>query len=288
MSKESYSLPVNKLLEIGDTSDAESELDYVKEYGLEAKDVPELIRLATDQTVRFGESLEDEEDANPDDNSYWGPVHAWRALGQLKAVEAIEPLLTTLNWDEDDYPSSELPHVFANIGAPAIAPTVKFMEPVGGDTYPRVYAIDILQHIAEDVPELRDEIVGHLVKHFESYADEDPIFNGFLIGTLADLKVESALPTIQKAFEEGKADDSITDWNSIQYEFGLISEEEYQIQAEKNNAVRRESLRAEVATRTPSSQNTKKKANKPPKDAKAKAKSKRKMEKASRKKNRKK
>lgn len=37
MSKESYSLPVNKLLEIGDTSDTEGELDYVKEYGLEEK-----------------------------------------------------------------------------------------------------------------------------------------------------------------------------------------------------------------------------------------------------------
>ena len=40
--------------------------------------------MATDEELNQGDS---------DSQEFWSPVHAWRALGQLKAVQALEPIL---------------------------------------------------------------------------------------------------------------------------------------------------------------------------------------------------
>src|SRR5579864_7878643 len=46
-----------------------------------------------------------------------GKVHAWRALGQLRAVEAVEPLLELFDrLEDDDWVHEELPAVFGLIG----------------------------------------------------------------------------------------------------------------------------------------------------------------------------
>lgn len=39
----------------------------------------------------------------------WAPVHAWRALGQLRATEAIEPLITLFHDVEDEWNNFDLP-----------------------------------------------------------------------------------------------------------------------------------------------------------------------------------
>ena len=54
---------------------------------LEKKHIPELIKMATDEELNQGDS---------DSQVVWSPVHAWRALGQLKASEALEHLLGLL------------------------------------------------------------------------------------------------------------------------------------------------------------------------------------------------
>jgi hypothetical protein len=51
----------------------------VAECCLQEKHIPGLIALA----ARWG-------DESPDDDSIYGPIHAWRALGQLRAVDAVQ------------------------------------------------------------------------------------------------------------------------------------------------------------------------------------------------------
>jgi hypothetical protein len=63
----------------------EGDPDYIAEYSLTSKHIPALISLAT-QWV----------DAPPENVAVYGPVHAWRALGQMRAVEAVQPLLDLL------------------------------------------------------------------------------------------------------------------------------------------------------------------------------------------------
>src|SRR3954469_3717202 len=88
-----YREPVARLLDYGDCDMAgggpaePAWPDYADDLGLTPGHVPELIRLACDATLHAadGESL-----------AVWAPTHAWRALGQLRALEAAAPLLDLL------------------------------------------------------------------------------------------------------------------------------------------------------------------------------------------------
>ena len=50
--------------------------------------------MATDQELN---------QAGLDSKEVWSPVHAWRALGQLQALDALKPLLGLLANRDDDW-----------------------------------------------------------------------------------------------------------------------------------------------------------------------------------------
>jgi hypothetical protein len=115
---------IERLRTLGDAHDnmdwASGETDYVTEFSLTADDIPALIALAQ----RWGKQNGDD-DPDSDDNAVYGPVHAWRALGQLRAFAAVEPLLGLLDrLDQlgDDWYLEEFPDVFGQIGPQAIPP----------------------------------------------------------------------------------------------------------------------------------------------------------------------
>jgi hypothetical protein len=116
-----YSPPVDRLLTYGDCQPGREWPDYLQ-LGLTSEHVSELIRMATDEDLHFAdtESLE-----------VWAPVHAWRALGQLRAEAAIQPLSALLARTaedlEDDWTPEELPYVFAEIGPAAIPELTAFL-----------------------------------------------------------------------------------------------------------------------------------------------------------------
>ena len=90
-----YSGAVAKLLKIGLPQEAvgpDKWIDYQKEYGLGQPDIDELIRLVSDKELYYEET----EEGYPEE-AMWAGVHASRALGQLRAVQAAEPLLEVLN-----------------------------------------------------------------------------------------------------------------------------------------------------------------------------------------------
>src|SRR6516165_8330230 len=86
--------PVDKLLILGKPESVVAQYwpNYL-ELGLSQDHIPELIRLATDLELRDPESEEKSEEEDPD---FWAPVHAIRALGQLHAEAAVEPLVNLL------------------------------------------------------------------------------------------------------------------------------------------------------------------------------------------------
>lgn len=282
MAQVNYNEPVAKLLEIGQPEWAAPTgkwIDYQKEYGLDQADIPELIRLATDEELYY-QDLEDEEAP-----TIWGSVHAWRALGQLRANQAVEPLLKTLDWN-DDYSLEDLPRVFDLIGPAAIPGLSKAIQHNSTD-YSTIatVAVESLQNIAQNYPEARNEITGVMLDQLALFSTNDPALNGFLINSLTELKVQEVLPLAEKAFEEDTVDDSMIRWHTVQYEFGLISQEEHdRIEQEFRAALIARNNFSLPSGRTgpangPYTKTTGKKQ-------KAKAKAKRKIAKASRKKNR--
>src|SRR5215213_5616541 len=104
-----YAAPVQRLLSFGEArSYNPSEWpDYCTRFGLEREHISDLIRMTCDAALNQADSTSSE---------VWAPMHAWRALGQMRAAEAVLPLLALLRGAEDDEAAAEeLPAVFGMI-----------------------------------------------------------------------------------------------------------------------------------------------------------------------------
>jgi hypothetical protein len=209
-----YSYPVSELLTFGDCRDFRGWPNYL-DLGLGLEHVPELIEMATDEELHWtdSESLE-----------VWAPVHAWRALGQLRATAAIEPLLHLLHELEDnDWTLDELPEVYGMIGRAAIPALARYYLADGSHgLWARVAAARGLEQIAAGDASARAECVAVLSRQLERFTRNDPILNGFLINCLIDLRAVEAAPLMERAFAADRVDLSIQgDWEDVQVELGL-------------------------------------------------------------------
>ncbi len=111
LSVESVIAALEKIGRDTGTAWADGHPDYVAEYSLTAEHIPALIETATTCS-----------DASADDSAVYAQIHAWRALAQLRAVEAVQPLLEVqeeLDERNDDWYLEEFHLVFGLIGPPA-------------------------------------------------------------------------------------------------------------------------------------------------------------------------
>ncbi|MEW5869531.1 MAG: hypothetical protein AB1894_09675 [Chloroflexota bacterium] len=83
-------------------------------FGIQSKHIPDLIRMALDE-----ELVQD-----ADKPQAYAGIHAWRALGELQAAEAVEPLIGLLKYADEPYHSDwileDLPRTLGKIGPTAI------------------------------------------------------------------------------------------------------------------------------------------------------------------------
>ena len=224
-----YQPPVSKLLRYGDCRNYRKWPNYVKQLSLEEKHIPELIRMATDEKLNQGdsESLE-----------VWSPVHAWRALGQLKAKEAIKPLLTLLNDQDADWISSDFPTLCTLIGVDSIPLLKEFLGDASNDFFARADVAQSLEAMSQKYPETRESNIAAIAGELEKFRENDPMFNGLLIGTLVRLNAVETSNLIEQAFKAKKVDSfMLGDWEDVQLALGLITREE--LQAIRLSACRR-------------------------------------------------
>ncbi len=219
MSAGDYSPPVDELLAIGEPPDWREWPNYAEKFELGSEHVSELIRMATDR------ELEETDAEQPD---CWAPVHARRALGQLRAEAAIEPLLSLLHECEDDeWVAAEMPEVFELIGPAAVPALAAYVADKSRGMYPRVIAAEILARIGQADPETRAECVRAIAAELELFQDNHQELNSFLIGSLIDLKALEWVPLIERAFAAGcVVEDIIGDWEDVQVEMGLKAKRE--------------------------------------------------------------
>jgi hypothetical protein len=215
-----YQEPVSRLLDYGECEMAGGEPaelawpNYATDLGLTPEHVPELIRLACDSTLHTAEA------ENP---AVWAPTHAWRALGQLRAVAAVAPLLDLLRVRaDDDWIDIELPYVFGLIGPGAIPHLTDFLADRSITTQPLITAIKCLEQIAQTNPSSRDECIGILAHRLDCGADNDPTVNSFLISALIDLEAVETMDIIRHAFDKQVVDLSVAgDVEDVEMELGL-------------------------------------------------------------------
>ncbi len=180
--KSGYQPPVERLLTMGESERITSEQwpDY-QELGMEPEQIPALIQMATDEALH---------EASSESPEVWAPVHAWRALGQLRAVEAVEPLLELFDRLEDDgWIHEELPEVFGMIGPAALPPLASYSADLSHTDSSRISAIRSIEKIGKRWPEASSEGIAILEERLECFEENEPPVNGFLVVALVELPV---------------------------------------------------------------------------------------------------
>ena len=216
-----YSPPVDQLLSYGDARPSTEWPDYLK-LGLNQEHVSDLIRMATDEDLHWADS---------ESSEVWALIHAWRALGQMHAEAAIEPLIGLLHRideDEDDWVGEELPEVFGMLGSAAIAPLTAYLADATQPLYARIAAASGFEKIGGARPEVRAECVAALSHQLEQLEVNDPTLNAFLVSPLIDLRAVEAEAVIERAFAAHCVDVSIAgDWEDVQIALGLKTTREH-------------------------------------------------------------
>jgi HEAT repeat protein len=219
MEHNTYIDPVAKLLTLGDCRKLPAwpeKLDYLP-LGFTSEHIPDLIRMAMDEDLRWADS---------ESLAVWAPIHAWRALGQLRAEAAIEPLLDLLvltDDDEDDWTLEELPDVFGLIGPAALGPVAGYLADADHGLWARVTASCAIAKIGVQHPQTRDACVAALTAVLERFIEHDESLNANLIYNLTELRaIETAL-LMERAFAAGRVDEMLTGgWQEVQVELGLL------------------------------------------------------------------
>ena len=219
-SKTSYQPPVDKLLTYGESKlMAPDEWPDYRELGIGPEHIPDLIRMATDEELN---------EADPESREVWAPLHAWRALGQLRAVEAVEPLLGLFDRLEyDDWVNEELPSVFGMVGPAALPILAEYIADLSHNDSSRISAIAGIENIGKRWPDARGESIALLEERLKRFEENEPDVNGFIVEALVELGAREAAPVIERAFDEGYVDPIVMgDWDDVQVELGLKSAEE--------------------------------------------------------------
>ncbi|MDY3556989.1 hypothetical protein R5W24_006171 [Gemmata sp. JC717] len=211
-----YTPPVSGLLKLGDPGTLQTASDYPA-LGFDTSHVPQLLRLLTDRELLA---------SGGDTPEVYAQVHAWRALGQLRAAEAVEPLLDLIDAqggdDWDDWVATEVPFVLGQIGPAAVPQLVARLSQHGRQEDALCSLSSALTEVAKRYPEARAEVVGCLMTVLDAAAENSAAFNGFVIADLLDLSATEAWPAIERAFATNNVDETIAgDAALVKYELGL-------------------------------------------------------------------
>ena len=220
MPEDAYPPPVKQLLSLGEAH-REKKRDYVA-LGLSRDDAPALIRMATDYQLHDGPG-----------NSpiVWAPIHAWRALAELRAPEAIAPLIELfprVDDSMDDWVGEDVPRVLAEFGAATLAPLTAYLADATHGEWSRVIAAKSIGFVGKAHPDTRNECVIRLSHQLAFYPEQSETLNAFLILPLLDLRAVEAMPLIERAFAFGRVDETVFgDVEDVQIEFGLKTKREH-------------------------------------------------------------
>ncbi|MDP2984508.1 MAG: hypothetical protein Q8O92_14410 [Candidatus Latescibacter sp.] len=150
------------------------------------------------------------------DMEVWAPLHAWRALGQLQAVEAINPLINLFHeLEDDDWSNDDMPKVFAMIGAPALPALAVYLRYDARNVFPRKCAADCIRSIGLKHPEVKEKSARILVDQLKLYRKNDPSLNGFLIYYLVDLGAKDAIALIKEVYKSGNVDEMVISFQEV-------------------------------------------------------------------------
>jgi hypothetical protein len=216
---DAYTGPEARLLILGEPDDSGDAAEWpeYREFGLGEANVPDLIRMATDPRLNR---------AAPDSAEVWAPLHAWRALAQLGATEAAEPLIRLVTrLPNDDWASDEIPVVMGMLGADSLPALTRCLNDESDPSLNRIPAVTAIERIGAMHPDRREDCIVALRHQLARHRDRPAYLNGFIVTALVDLKATEEIDLIREAFADDDVDLSIMgDIEDVEIEFGLRAE----------------------------------------------------------------
>lgn len=186
----------------------------VDELGLTEAHADELIRLAMHWA-----------DDEYDFATYqYGPIWAWRALGELRCRRAVGPLIKLAEGsdrrEDDDFSLGELPMVFAHIGPETLPPLERLLKT--GRRRAGMLAAEALEALVMQHPQTRKAAVSALQAALEDAQPKDSALNAVVAWKLIDLRAVEAAETIERAFSRNAVDCGYQGgWEDARRELGV-------------------------------------------------------------------
>lgn len=206
--------------------------DYVGELGLTAAHIPELLRLMQDLTlVDWHPEKEPAPLEGIDPDLAWcGPIHAWRALGQLQSPEFLQGATMVFNrGDLEEWALTEFSEVCQLIGPSVIEPLAEQIRAhlaAGNDAAAGL--AEALAKLPDKYPEERDRCVQILQDALKTYPDNGPYNNTWLVYHLVELKAVEAIDLIAAAYRDKAVDEMLVGtWANAQIGLGLKTEADF-------------------------------------------------------------
>lgn len=211
-----YHPPVNQLLTLGDVRSTRNWPNYLA-LGLTAADVPALLEMATDEDLDWADS---------DSLEVWAPVHARRALAQLRAEASIRPLVALIGErEDDDWLQDEAEQILVAFGPRILPVLADFLAtaPADAGSSAILNVVGAIGQIGKKFPEARQRVIDILLRRLRLAEQQDEGVLGFIVDALVDLKAKSALPAIAEVFVAETLDEMVINWQLVQKNFGLAS-----------------------------------------------------------------
>jgi hypothetical protein len=143
-----------------------------------------------------------------------GPLHALRLLGELKPIDAAEPLLNALPLPTQDEPTQgaflwaqEVPQIVANFGPKVLLIALRLAADADAPALRRGAAAATLGFLAATKPDLRPQIVTGLRERLRE--ESDPTARGYIVATLAQLGASEAYSEIMAAYAAKNVDRNV-------------------------------------------------------------------------------
>lgn len=201
-----YHGPVAVLLTLGKPMFGGIEaLDYRAAHGIDGTHRVLLERMLSDDLFNHLDT------GNP---AVYAPIHAWRALGQVRDPQSLPLLFDLLLQPEaEDWEYEELPAVIGRFGAAALPTTLeehrrRYVEP---ESEADVLALQrILSLIAEQDPTTRDTVIERLRWVVTDRQADTDTQRAAAIEHLTELRAVECLPLIEQAFADDVVDTSYT------------------------------------------------------------------------------
>ena len=212
-----YSPPVSDLLTLGRPSGYQVAdwPDYITLYGFTAAHIPELGRLALDQTFCGEEYWE-----RPEGYAF---IHAFRALGQLRDAAALPYLIRLAETEEDsDWVWEELPMAVALIGAAALPLLKESLGRTNDNLFTGGTIVTCLEQLGVTQPETQVECSAILTNQLTKTTENDAGINANIIHALVGFRAMDSLPVIEQAFATDNVDLMVRgDWDDVLVDLGL-------------------------------------------------------------------